>query len=320
MSKLIGVCGATGKQGGGVLAALQRIGGFKLRALTRNPASPSSTKLAGPDVELVKADFDDPVSLREAFKGCDAVFGVTDFWVACGGDGDRELQQGKNLVDAAKAEGVKHFVWSSLEDTRPALAPSRQPLDSKGRTVPHFDAKSEVEAYLREQLPTAWTCVYPSVFYENLLPGAGMDPQPQPDGSFLIAQPCQAKMSWNATADIGNVAAAVIAGGPAAFAGKRVGVNGEEATLADVAAAFSKVFGKKVAAVTPPHDDWAQMVVGFGVPEPVAKDLANMFLFYDTVDMRQLRPLSETKRLVPGVLGLEAWLEQNRAKFAPLFG
>lgn len=53
-------------------------------------------------------------------------------------------------------------------------------------------------------------------------------------------------MSWNATADIGNVAAAVIAGGPAAFAGKRVGVNGEEATLADVAAAFSKVFGKKV--------------------------------------------------------------------------
>lgn len=52
MSKLIGVCGATGKQGGGVLAALQRIGGFKLRALTRNPASPSSTKLAGPDVEV----------------------------------------------------------------------------------------------------------------------------------------------------------------------------------------------------------------------------------------------------------------------------
>ena len=55
-------------------------------------------------------------------------------------------------MDAAKAEGVKHFVWSSLEDTRPALAPSRQPLDSKGRTVPHFDAKSEVEAYLREQV------------------------------------------------------------------------------------------------------------------------------------------------------------------------
>jgi dihydrodipicolinate reductase len=50
--KLVAVCGATGKQGGGVLAALKRIGGFQLRALTRNPASPSSTKLAAPDVEV----------------------------------------------------------------------------------------------------------------------------------------------------------------------------------------------------------------------------------------------------------------------------
>ena len=52
--------------------------------------------------QLVKADFDDPVSLREAFKGCDAVFGVTDFWVACGGDGDRELQQGGWAAGAAR--------------------------------------------------------------------------------------------------------------------------------------------------------------------------------------------------------------------------
>jgi hypothetical protein len=59
---------------------------------------------------------------------------------------------GKNLVDAAKAAGVRHFVWSSLEDTRPALAATRAPLDAAGRTVPHFDAKAEVEAYLREQV------------------------------------------------------------------------------------------------------------------------------------------------------------------------
>jgi hypothetical protein len=32
----------------------------------------------------------------------------------------------------------------------------------------------------------------------------------------------------------------------------------------------------QVVAVTPPADDWAKMVVGYGVPEPMAKDLANM--------------------------------------------
>jgi uncharacterized protein YbjT (DUF2867 family) len=51
-TRKIAVCGATGKQGGGVVAALQQIGGFYIRALTRNPDSPSSKKLAGPDVEV----------------------------------------------------------------------------------------------------------------------------------------------------------------------------------------------------------------------------------------------------------------------------
>lgn len=63
-------------------------------------------------------------------------------------------QAGMNLVDAAKAAGVKHFVYSSLEDTRPALELSRQPLQGS-YTVPHFDAKAEVEAYAREKVGSA---------------------------------------------------------------------------------------------------------------------------------------------------------------------
>ena len=45
-TKLVAVCGATGKQGGGMVAALLRRGGFRVRALTRNPDSPSSANLA----------------------------------------------------------------------------------------------------------------------------------------------------------------------------------------------------------------------------------------------------------------------------------
>ena len=45
-TKLVAVCGATGRQGGGTVAALLRRGGFGVRALTRNPGSPSSAKLA----------------------------------------------------------------------------------------------------------------------------------------------------------------------------------------------------------------------------------------------------------------------------------
>lgn len=318
MSKVAAVCGATGKQGGGVVAALQRLGGFTIRALTRNPNSPSSQKLAGAGVELVKADFEDPASLDAAFKGADAVFGVTDFWQACRGDAEREKQQGKNLVDAAKRQGVKHFVWSSLEDTRPTLAATREPLQGT-YTVPHFDAKNEVEQYAKEQLGGAVTPLYASVFMENMLPGSGMDPAKQPDGSIALFLPTgQATLAWCATPDIGAVAAAVIRGGPAEWGGKTVGVAGELATLQQVADAFSRVLGKEVAAVEPPADAWAQAVQGFGVPEPVAKDLANMFLFYAAEPMANLRPLEQTRTLHPEVQTLEAWITAHKDKYAQL--
>lgn len=318
-TKLVAVTGATGKQGGATLAALLKLGGVHVRALTRNPDSPSSAKLAQPGVEVVKADYEDFQGLVEAFEGCDAVFAVTDFWVACGGDPEREKKQGMNLVDAAKKAGVSHFVFSSLEDTRPALAATRKPL-SGNYTVPHFDAKSEVDAYMRQQLPGACTSILPSVFYENLLPGGGMEPNKQPDGSYALFAPTgETNLSWCATADIGGVAAAAIVGGPERYGGKALGVAGEHATLAEVADMFSRVFGKKVVAATPPADDWAAAVQGFGVPQPVAEDMANMFLFYTAVDMRQPRPLEQAREMWPDVQGLEAWMVAHKDQLETLF-
>lgn len=52
MSKRVAVCGATGKQGGGTVAALLARGGFSIRALTRNPDSAASRKLAEQGVEV----------------------------------------------------------------------------------------------------------------------------------------------------------------------------------------------------------------------------------------------------------------------------
>jgi hypothetical protein len=45
----------------------------------------------------------------------------------------KEEQQGKDLVDAAKKAGVKHFIWVTL--------------DHSG--VPHFDTKARVDDYLK---------------------------------------------------------------------------------------------------------------------------------------------------------------------------
>ena len=55
---------------------------------------------------------DDKPSLVSAMTKADAVFAVTNYWADM--NAEHELQQGKNLVDAAKEAGVKQFIFSSL--------------------------------------------------------------------------------------------------------------------------------------------------------------------------------------------------------------
>lgn len=312
------VCGATGQQGGATVEALlKQDSKFTIRALTRNFFQPKTVALAEKGVQVVQADFDDPDSLRAAFENCDAVFAVTDFWKACGMDPYRELQQGKNLVDAAKACRVKHFVFSSLEDTRRIIGDQVEPITGT-YTVPHFDAKAEVDTYLWEQMHGKWTSLFPSIFYENLLFGAGMGPKKQSDGSYVLSMPTGGyHMAWCSTEDIGGVAAAVIAAGPEHYAGKLVGIAGEYATCKDVAEALSKVSGKEVKAATPSFDEWVKQLVDAGTPEQVAKDLKNMFVYYvkGNKGFLGLRGLPETRLVYSDVQGLEAWLEKNKERF-----
>lgn len=79
MSKLLVVVGALGGQGSAVIRYFQQHEPtYKLRGLTRNPTSDAAKKLAGTGVEVVKADLNDVASLKEAFKGANAIFAYTD--------------------------------------------------------------------------------------------------------------------------------------------------------------------------------------------------------------------------------------------------
>ena len=108
--KTVLVTGATGRQGGAVVRHLQPKG-WRLRALTRNPDSYAAKQLARQGVELAQGDLDDPGSLERAARGVYGIYSVQDFWTV---GARREVQQGKNLADAAKNVGVEHFVYSSV--------------------------------------------------------------------------------------------------------------------------------------------------------------------------------------------------------------
>ena len=110
------ITGATGFIGSHIVKALITKG-HKVRALVRKSSDTSNIK--GPRVELAYGDITDPESLVAAVKGMDAVIHlaamVSDFgpykdFVALNIDGV------KNILDAAKDEGVSRFVHFSTND------------------------------------------------------------------------------------------------------------------------------------------------------------------------------------------------------------
>ena len=110
--KLIAVVGATGKQGGAVVRALQASGQFNVRALSRDPSK--HRELAD---EVVEADLNRPETLKAAFEGAHGVFLVTNFFQEKGAD---ELKQATAAVRAAKDAGVngafRHFLSRRRRD------------------------------------------------------------------------------------------------------------------------------------------------------------------------------------------------------------
>ena len=96
MAKLVTVFGATGAQGNPVARALLA-GTFKVRAVTRNPASEKAQSLASLGAEVVKGDLNDAASVAAAVQGAYGVFYVTNYWELFGKDPstayDKEIMQ-----------------------------------------------------------------------------------------------------------------------------------------------------------------------------------------------------------------------------------
>src|ERR1700704_4822072 len=150
--KIVAVVGSTGAQGGGLCEAILN---DPNGAVTRDPNKDKAKALAAKGAEVVKADIDDVESLKKAFAGAYGVYGVTNFWEHF--SGEKETVQAKSIADAAKAAGVKHVIWSTLEDTRKLMSPddNRMPILQKKYRVPHFDAKADADASF-SALPATW--------------------------------------------------------------------------------------------------------------------------------------------------------------------
>ena len=306
--KIIAVVGATGAQGGGLSRAIlnDKSGGFRVRALTRNVGSDKAKELEKLGAEVVAVDIDDVESLKKAFHGAHGVFCVTFFWEHF--SPEKELAEAKNMAEAAKQAGVRHVIWSTLEDTRKwvPLGDNRMPTLMGKYKVPHFDAKGEANRLFTEiGLPT--TFLLTSFYWENLI-YFGMGPKKGPDGNLYITLPMgDKKLPGMAAEDIGKCAYGIFQKGRE-FIGKTVGIAGDHLTGARMAVALTKALGQEVRYNAVPPDVYR----GFGFPG--AEDLGNMFQFNRDFEhvFCGARNLDIARSLNPSMQTFDAWLANNK--------
>ena len=246
---MIAITGATGHLGQLIFSELLKtVPASQLLAVVRNPAKAEA--LAQQGVTVRQAEYGDQTALIAALEGVDKLLLISSSEV-----GQRAVQH-RNIIDAAKAAGVKFIAYTSL------LHADRSPL---GLHVEHV----ETEQYLAASGIT-YALLRNGWYSENYLASA---PAALAHGVF-IGSAGEGKISSATRADYAAAAAKVISS--EGHAGKVYELAGDEAwTLSELAAELSKQSGKPVVYQNLSEADFAEALKGAGLPEAFANLLAD---------------------------------------------
>jgi len=244
----------------------------------------------------------DVESLKKALQGATYAFGMTMHWDSDSGPNeDKEYQQGKNWVDACKAVGLKHVVFSGLEGVA---------HKSGGKLrVPHFDGKFRVEEYLRGS-GLHHTIVRLAFYFENFL--QWFSPK-KTDNQIVLTLPIQenTKLKCISVRDLGPIVANILMA-PDDFRGKTLGLSTQDLTLKEIADCYSKALGQTVVPNCLPIDEFKK----WGTTNKMAgiDEMANMFKFLCDFEKQRANEYDTnlTTKLNPQFHTFPAWLDAHK--------
>ena len=260
---MILVVGGTGRLGGSIARTLLD-SGKALRVLVRDGSSFDDAR-----AETVRGDLKDPDSLRQACTGVDVV--VTTANAIAPRQTEDTIESvdrlgNRNLIAAATAEGVRHFVFVSV----------------LGAVVDHavrfVRAKGETELALRES-GLSWTILRPDAFMDVWFPfvvGPALE-----DGAVTLVGEGKQRHSMVAMQDVVGYAVAAVERKEAA--NRVLAIGGEPVTWRDVVDTFSEVLGREISVQT--VSPGAPVP---GLPDFVAELLASLELYESPLDMSEL--------------------------------
>ncbi|OJI97293.1 hypothetical protein ASPVEDRAFT_36713 [Aspergillus versicolor CBS 583.65] len=296
MPQTILITGATGKQGGSVIDnLLQQDADVEILAVTRTANSSSAQKLAdkSPKIKLIQGSLDHADDIFATAKKAtqSPIWGVFSVQVASfTGNTEIEEQQGKNLVDAALRNNVKHFVYTSCD--RGGDNSLNNPTN-----IPHFINKHNIELHLIDRAKgtdMTWTILRPVAFLDGgLVPGFAGKLWATSIKVALQGKPLQVV----AVSDIGFFGAkAFLEQGE--YKGKAISLAGDEVAFDELARVFKSVTGRDIPTT------W-EFVSRFFMW--MVADAGLMFRWFH--DEGFGADIAALKRVHPGLKDVRAWLE-----------
>ncbi|MFU0921525.1 SDR family oxidoreductase [Kluyvera sichuanensis] len=282
---MIAITGATGQLGQHVIAnLLNTTAASQLVAVVRNPAKAEALSQKG--IVVRQADYGDEAALTKALQGVDKLLIISSSEVG------QRAPQHRNIINAAKAAGVKFIAYTSL------LHADKSPLDLH---VEHV----ETEKMLADSgipyalLRNGW-------YTENYLASA----PPALEHGVFIGAAGEGKIASATREDYAAAAARVIA--EEGHAGKVYELAGDHGwTLSELAAELAKQSGKKVVYQNLSQADFAAALKSVGLPAGLADMLADSDvgaskggLFDDSHTLSKLigRPTTPLAQSVKGIL------------------
>lgn len=244
------ITGATGSLGRLVVEALldQNVPAGQIVATGRDVAKIAD--LAERGVQVRPVDYNDPQSLRQAFKGAEKVLLIS------GSEVGQRTEQHRNAINAAKEVGASLIAYTSVanaDNTGMQLAAEHQATEEVLRA-------SGVPFTL---LRNGW-------YLENYTGQLAVHLQ----HGAVLGSAGQGKVSAAARADYAQAAAAVLL--KEGQAGKVYELGGDQAfTLNDLAAEITAVTGQPVRYQDLPAEQYAKVLQDAGLPEAYAAILAD---------------------------------------------
>jgi NAD(P)H dehydrogenase (quinone) len=245
------VTGASGHLGRCVLELLLEAKAGTIIATTRTPDNLADFSQRG--VIVRHADFENPDSLAQAFKGADRLLLISTDAVDVPG---RRIKQHRNAVSAAEQAGVRHVVYTSIMN----------PEDSPAFVAPDHRATEEALAATN----MGWTVLRENIYTDVLLMSVVRAVQM---GKLLNAIG-DGKAAYITREDCARAAAAALI---SPFEGRQtLDITGPEAVSQyDVAAITSKITGQEIPYIPLELETVIQNMVAAGLPRPVAEAYAS---------------------------------------------